>query len=154
MRWLPVAVLEPADLEARARMLEAATLAGIAIDNAGTAIAHNIGHALGSLAQVPHGRAVAIGMGATLAWNVEADPQRYAGVARAMGVVGGPADLPAAFLEFVRAVGVDLAVPGVAAPALAGQMARPENAAMLASNPRPVEPGMLARHAEAALSLA
>jgi len=152
--YLPVAFATPADLEARARLLEAATLAGIAIDNAGTAIAHNIGHALGSLAPVPHGRAVAIGMCATLAWNVESHPDVYAPVAVAMGIAGGASELPAAFLRFVRDVGIDLHVRDVQAEALAKQMAQPENAAMLASNRRAATPDDLLRHAEAALALA
>jgi alcohol dehydrogenase class IV len=48
-RHLIRAVEAPADLQARAGMQRAATLAGIGIDNCGTAIAHNIGHALASL---------------------------------------------------------------------------------------------------------
>lgn len=151
--WLPTAVRDPANLEARARMLEAATLAGVAIDNAGTAIAHNIGHALGSLAPVPHGRAVAIGMCATLAWNVEAEPAAYAGAARAFGLAS-PFDLPAAFNSFVREVGVDLSVTGVEAGRLARQMAEPENAAMLRANRREATAADLRTHAEAALTLA
>ncbi len=152
-KYLPVAMTAPTDLEARARLLEAATLAGIAIDNAGTAIAHNIGHALGSLAPVPHGRAVAIGMCATLAWNVEAHPDVYDPVADAMGVAGGASELPAAFLRFVRDVGIDLHVADVPAAVLARQMAQPENAAMLASNRRAASPDDLLRHSQAALAL-
>jgi alcohol dehydrogenase class IV len=151
--WLPAALRDPTDLTARARLLEAATLAGIAIDNAGTAIAHNIGHALGSVAGVPHGRAVAIGMAATLAWNVEAEPEVYAPVARAMGI-GDPAQLADGFIAFVRAAGVDLRIPDLTAAALAHQMAQPENAAMLRANRRPSTDADLLRHAHAALSLA
>ena len=147
------AIAEPSNLEARAKLLEAATLAGIAIDNAGTAIAHNIGHALGSLAHIPHGRAVAVGMCATLAWNVETDPDIYAPVADAMGVAGGANALPPAFLDFVRSVGIDLQLPNVAADALAQQMGQPENAAMLASNRRKATPQDLLSHAQAALAL-
>lgn len=151
--WLPAALRDPQDLTARARLLEAATLAGVAIDNAGTAIAHNIGHALGSLAGTPHGRAVAIGMAATLAWNVEAEPEAYAAVATAMGLAS-PDGLADGFADFVRAAGVDLQVQGLEAQALAHQMAQPENAAMLRANRRPSTPDDLLRHAQAALSLA
>jgi alcohol dehydrogenase class IV len=153
-RWLPIAVAEPSNLVARAGMLEAATLAGVAIDNAGTAIAHNVGHALGSIAGVPHGRAVAIGMAATLAWNVDADPDVYAPVADAMGVAGGAAALADAFLDFVRQVGVDLALPGLQAERLAAQMDAAENAAMLRSNRRPVAVDDLRLHANAVVALA
>ena len=51
-------------------MQEAAFLAGIAIDNCGTGVAHSIGHALGSLYHIPHGISVAVGLRAALEWNV------------------------------------------------------------------------------------
>ena len=53
-------------------------LAGMAIDGGGTGIAHAIGHALGTLAHVPHGVAVAIGLGAALDWNVDGGDGAYA----------------------------------------------------------------------------
>ena len=80
------AVASPGDLAARAALQWAAALAGVAIDNCGTAIAHNIGHALASLRPVHHGRAVAVGMLATLPWNVADDPGgRFAAVAALLG---------------------------------------------------------------------
>ena len=77
---------EPGNLEARAAVQWAAALAGIGIDNAGTAIAHTIGHAMASLRPIHHGRAVGVAMLATLGWNAEQDPHgRFAAVAEAMG---------------------------------------------------------------------
>ena len=67
----------PTDLDARQAMQEAALLAGLAIDGGGTGIAHSIGHALGTLAHVPHGVAVAIGLAAALDWNVAGAPEAY-----------------------------------------------------------------------------
>jgi alcohol dehydrogenase class IV len=138
-RHLVRAVCEPSDLEARSAMLLAATLAGIGIDNAGTAIAHNIGHALGSLRPIHHGRAVALGMLATLDWNACDDDGRYAAAAEAMGVD----ELPTGFERLLREVGlpVDLREEGfddVTPERLAAQMARPENRAMRVSNLRAV----------------
>ena len=75
---LPIAVTQPDDLDARQAMQEAAFLAGLAIDGGGTGIAHSIGHALGTLAHVPHGVAVAIGLAAALEWNVDGAPGAYA----------------------------------------------------------------------------
>ena len=80
------AVAQPHNLDARGGMLHAACLAGIAIDNAGTAIAHNIAHALASMVAIHHGRAVAIGMLATLEWNVSFAPETYRPVATALGL--------------------------------------------------------------------
>src|SRR5262249_2734713 len=81
---LPRAVDSPGDLAARQGMQEAALLAGMAIDNCGTGIAHSIGHALGSLYHVPHGVAVAIGLRAALPWNVSGAGEAYEVAAAAL----------------------------------------------------------------------
>ncbi len=135
-RWLRRAVAEPDDLDARSAMLLAAAYAGVGIDNAGTALAHNIGHALGSLTPIHHGRAVGIAMLATLDWCCEADDGRCAAAARAFG---GDAPLPQAFADLAAGVGLDRSLPaGISAERLAAQMARPENAAMRQSNRREI----------------
>ncbi len=150
---LPRAVERGDDLDARGAMLLAACHAGIAIDNAGTALAHCAGHALGSLAPVHHGRAVALAMAATLGWVMEGEEARFAGVADAFGV--RPGDLPAAFADFVRALPVD-PLPRdderLTAPALTAQMAKTENRAMRASTAREVADGDLAEIAELVLA--
>ena len=71
---LPAAVADGSDLRARAALQEAAYLAGTAIDGCGTGMAHAVGHALGSLYQVPHGVAVAVGLEAALTWSIEGAP--------------------------------------------------------------------------------
>jgi alcohol dehydrogenase class IV len=142
VKHLPRAVETPTDLTARAGLQWAATLAGVAIDNCGTAIAHNIGHALASLRPIHHGRAVGLALRATLEWSVEGDDGRYAAVAAAMGEAAQAQGLPGAFDRLLRAVGVKVTLSGeghdITAAQLATQMARPENEAMLRSNHRPV----------------
>jgi alcohol dehydrogenase class IV len=129
-------------LKARACMQRAATLAGIGIDNCGTAIAHNIGHALASLRPVHHGRAVGLALRATLAWNVADDGDgRFAAVAEAMGEPAAAARVPAAFERLLRQSGIKVSLAGEGYDAilpedLALQMARPENEAMRRSNRR------------------
>jgi len=141
VRYLPTAVAEPGNLAARAVLQWAAALAGIAIDNGGTAIAHNIGHALASLRPVQHGRAVGVAMLASLPWNVADDPEgRFATVARLLGGAGA-ADLPAAYERLLRSVGVKVSLAGeghdaISAEQLASQMGNEENAAMRRSNRR------------------
>lgn len=157
VKHLPRAVAAPGDITARAGMQWAATLAGIGIDNCGTAIAHNIGHALASLRPVHHGRAVGLGMLATLSWNIEGDDGRYAAVAEAMGAGRSAAALPAAFERLLRQVELKVALSGegydgIAAETLAAQMAKPENEAMRKSNRRDVGERDLARFAETVLS--
>lgn len=131
------AVAQPDNLAARGGMLHAACLAGVAIDNAGTAIAHNIAHALASLTPIHHGRAVAIGMRASLGWNLKAAPETYRAVTEALGL-----DTPAVFADwFARLVddcGIDMTITGLTVDQLARQMLAPENAPMLAANIRTV----------------
>ncbi len=85
---LEKAVKEPENLEARGEVLLGSCLAGIAIDNCGTAIAHNISHALAALAPVHHGLATALGFELTLPWLVEADTTELDAAARACGLAG------------------------------------------------------------------
>ncbi len=137
VRHLPAAVPRPGDLDARLRMLTAACLAGMAIDNAGTALAHNIGHALGSLMPLHHGKAVAIAMEATLPWVIEGNREAFANVADAFGIGPDPDALPATFSALIDEVGLDRRLPQAVDPAaLATRMASPENAAMRASTAR------------------
>lgn len=156
MRHLETAVSRPADIPARAGMQLAAAFAGIAIDNAGTAIGHNIGHALGSLRPIHHGRAVGVAMVATLAWNVADDDGAFAAVAEAMGLGRDAAAVPAAFERLMRATGVRISLSGefdgVTPAMLAAQMARPENEAMRRSNRRAPDDADMLRFAGAVLS--
>ncbi len=151
VRHLPRAVEMPDDLEARGGMQIAAALAGIAIDNSGTGVAHAMGHALGAIGPVHHGRAVGLCLRAALDWNVEADPARHAPVAVAMGVPAeGRAvdelarDLPAAFDAFLRRVGLQISLgPDGLSSADAARLAEvtmaPENKAMRDTNIREIQ---------------
>lgn len=155
-RNLLQAVDHPSDLEARAALQLAAALAGIAIDNAGTAIAHTIGHALASLRPVHHGRAVGLAMLATLAWNIQGDDGRFGAVSAAMGH-GTLLALPDAFETLLRRSGVKVSLAGegydqVTPAAFAARMAAPENAPMRRSNRRPVGDEDLLRFAETMLT--
>jgi alcohol dehydrogenase class IV len=152
---LEAAVGDGRNLAAREAMQRAAALAGIAIDNCGTAIAHTVGHALASLRPIHHGRAVALGLMASLRWNMEGDDGRFEAAARAMGAASAAA-LPQAFEALVRASGLTVSLAeefaGVTPALLAAQMARPENAAMRRSNRRASTDSDLLTIAETVLS--
>jgi alcohol dehydrogenase class IV len=156
-RHLERAVSHPTDLEAREALQRAAMLAGIAIDNAGTAIAHNIGHAMGSLRKIHHGRAVGIAMLASLPWNIESDDGRFAACGAAMGAEASATAFVSAYERLLRASGVAVSVSrefeGITADELSRQMARPENASMRASNARETSEKDLANLAERVLAL-
>jgi alcohol dehydrogenase class IV len=59
--WLPRAVLDGSDLEARSQMLMASHLAGVGqASGTGVGLVHALGHALGMRGQVAHGTALAV----------------------------------------------------------------------------------------------
>jgi alcohol dehydrogenase class IV len=143
------AVAEPGDIIARDALQRASFLAGIAIDNAGTAIAHNIGNAMGSLRKIHHGRAVGVAMLASLPWNSEGDDGRWADCATAIGAKPSATAFIDTYERLLRGSGVTISVAdefaGLSADILAQQMSRPENASMRASNQRSTSPDDL-RH--------
>ena len=59
-QYLPRAVKDGNDMEAREKMANAATIAGIAFINSLTSMAHGTGHALGGVFHTPHGRTVGL----------------------------------------------------------------------------------------------
>ena len=133
------AVNEPANIEARGKMLLGSAYAGIGIDNCGTALAHNISHAMGSLAPIMHGRATGIAMYATIEWAAEGNKEAFAKVADAMGAKSAVA----AYRELTRATGMKLSLEGdgldlLRPERLAEKMAAPENAPMRTGTARTV----------------
>jgi alcohol dehydrogenase len=105
---LETAVKSPDDIEARGAMLLGSCYAGIGIDNCGTALAHNISHAIADLAPVPHGRATGLAMLATIDWVVEGNPAAFDHVAQAMGT----GDAVKAYDRLVRATGIKVTLAG------------------------------------------
>ena len=123
------------DIEARGAMLLASTYAGIGIDNCGTALAHNISHAMAALAPIAHGRATGLAMLATIAWVAEGAPQAFSGIARAMGEPPVAESAVRTFARLVRSSGIKIALDGEGFALdrpefLAEQMAAAENAPM------------------------
>ena len=146
-RHLPDVMANPGDLTARAGLQYAACLAGIGIDNTGTALAHNIGHAIGTLAHLHHGRAVALAMQATLGWVSAEDPDgRFAAIASLLG-----GNLLSGFAGLVRIAGIAPGIPGITPAALAAEMAAPDNAPMRNSTRREVRDADLLPLAEMVL---
>lgn len=141
VRALETAVREPGNLAARGDVLLGSCYAGIAIDNCGTAIAHNISHALAGLGPVHHGLATALGFEASLAWLVEARTADLDAAARACGLASAEA-LPDFVSGWMDRLGITRSLPaafaGVAAAALAAEMRAPENQPMRRSTIRDV----------------
>ena len=136
-------------------MLVGSAYAGIGIDNCGTALAHNISHAMGSLAPIMHGRATGIAMYATIDWVIEGARAPFAAVADAMGAK----DAASAYKQLVRETGMTISLDGAGLDLsrpelLAEKMAAPENAPMRTGTARKVEDADLVKLAKLALSAA
>ena len=128
---LLTAIQEPGNITARGAMLLGSTYAGIGIDNCGTALAHNISHAMGAIAPIMHGRATAIAMYATIDWVEEGAREAFAAVANSMGVK----DARQGFKNLVQQSGLKLSLKedgldGSSLPQLIEKMQAPENAPM------------------------
>jgi acetaldehyde dehydrogenase/alcohol dehydrogenase len=60
--WLPKACANGADLIAREKMQNAATIAGLGFGNSNTSLCHALAHTLGATFNIPHGRSVGIAL--------------------------------------------------------------------------------------------
>ena len=94
-QYLPRAVEDGSDMEARERMHNAATCAGLGFGNSMASIAHAMGHVLGAVFHVPHGRAVGLFLPYTVEFIAREAPDRFAELARLLGLTEGEGE-PAA----------------------------------------------------------
>jgi alcohol dehydrogenase class IV len=83
--YLPRAVADGSDMQARERMHNAATCAGLGFGNALASLAHAMGHTLGALFHIPHGRAVSIFLPYTIEFGAPEAPERFADLAALVG---------------------------------------------------------------------
>lgn len=84
--YLPRAVANGQDKEAREKMHNAACVAGLGFGNALAAMAHAMGHSLGAVFHMPHGRAVGLVLPYTVEFTGEMMADRYADIARLIGL--------------------------------------------------------------------
>jgi alcohol dehydrogenase class IV len=82
--YLPRAVADGKDAEAREKMANAAAIAGLGFGNAMAALAHAMGHALGAVFHQPHGRCVGMYLPYTIEFVARRGDGRYADIAHAL----------------------------------------------------------------------
>jgi alcohol dehydrogenase class IV len=114
---LEKAIDQPEDLDVRCKLLIASTLAGMALDGAGAGLAHSIGHALGTIAGIHHGRAVALALDVVFPNNATTAIEAHAQIAAALGVqsrTAPPESLAKmgaqAFSDFIRRTGIAISL--------------------------------------------
>ena len=83
-QYLPKAVKDGSDTEARERMHNAACIAGIGFINSLAALAHATGHSLGAVFHTPHGRAVGLFLPYTIEFVGDAREELWAEIAHAL----------------------------------------------------------------------
>jgi alcohol dehydrogenase class IV len=165
-QYIVRAVSDPGDMEARERMMFAATLAGIGFGNAGVHVPHAMSYAVAGLVPeyrapdyparepiVPHGMAVIVNAPSVFRYTAGANPERHLHAARLLGGdatasdLGEAGDALAERIEaLMRATGMPNGVGGVgferkdAAALSAGAAAQRR---LLSNAPRPVGPAEL-----------
>ena len=144
--YLPRAVADGADREARAQLLLAAHLAGTGMARTGLGLCHAIGHAIGGRFNVPHGEALSLVLPGVLRFNTAVRKDRIADLAFPLGAgrTGRSAAWNAAaaieaVAALIAALGLGLLPAGVALteadfPQLAADALDDE---VLANTPRP-----------------
>jgi alcohol dehydrogenase len=84
--YLPRAVADGTDLEARAELLLASHVAGVGFSHTGLGLVHGIAHPLGGRFDIPHGLALALVIGGVLRVNRAVREERLARASFALGV--------------------------------------------------------------------
>lgn len=113
-KYLPVAVEEPTNADARNGMAVAQYIAGMAFSNVGLGLVHGMAHPMGSLFDVPHGVANALLLPTIMEFNMPACLDKYPEIAKAMGVdISGMTRVQAsqAACEAVKALSVRVGIP-------------------------------------------
>jgi alcohol dehydrogenase class IV len=85
-KYLPRAYRNPEDKEAKEKMHNAATMAGMSFGNSQVGIAHAMGHSLGAIFHIPHGRSVDLFLAYSIEYSAREAMDRYADIARAIGI--------------------------------------------------------------------
>lgn len=84
--WLPIAVDDGSNLEARSQLLLGSHLAGVAFSVAGLGMCHALGHPLSAVLHQAHGQTLTTMLPHVMGFNMPVRTARYAAVADALGV--------------------------------------------------------------------
>ncbi|MEM3726538.1 MAG: iron-containing alcohol dehydrogenase [Candidatus Bathyarchaeia archaeon] len=85
-KYLPRSYKNSQDKEAKEKMHYAATMAGLAFSNSQICLAHAMGHALGALFKIPHGRSVAAVLKCAMEYMAKVAMDRFGVLANAIGI--------------------------------------------------------------------
>jgi alcohol dehydrogenase class IV len=106
-KWLPIAVREPLNLQARGGMLVGSCLAGVAFLK-GLGMVHAISHMIGAEFDTQHGLANAVVLPVVLRFNLPGQESKVRCMAQAMGLQNSS---NAEFISYVEAVLDEIKIP-------------------------------------------
>ena len=158
--WLPTAVADGGNIDARAQMLLGSHLSGLALSVSGLGLVHGIAHAVTAHTGAVHGIALSAVLTAVMEFNLATSTAEYAQLAVDLGVASPAAADAEAARSGVRAVEALVAEVGTyrslgqlgCAPDLVPQLVRTTLAdAVTGNTPRLPSPEELADLLEAAL---
>ena len=113
--WLPKAVANGNDMDARDKMHMASLQAGIAFCNGRLGLVHGPAHDIGAVFHIPHGRANAFMLCPAFAWSYSPRKERFARLATELGISGRgnrgkTENLLSRLDELKQSVGIPLAI--------------------------------------------
>jgi alcohol dehydrogenase len=103
-KYLPIAMKDGKNIEARSNMSFAAMAAGYAFQDSMTHLAHAVGHTLGSMYHIPHGNACGVCLGEISEYIADTVPDGIKLIANAMGLKtnGTPAAIGKEIKDTIR----------------------------------------------------
>jgi alcohol dehydrogenase len=117
-RWLPAAVRDGNNLQAREYLALASNYAGIAFNESGVHLGHSVAHALGHLYHIPHGICCALVTPAVIEFTAKTHPEKMKRAGEAMGRsvrTDDPAEIGCQVAGHVRALLGETGIPSLAA---------------------------------------
>ncbi|WP_070965907.1 iron-containing alcohol dehydrogenase [Vibrio sonorensis] len=146
--WLPVAVKDGQNIEARAALADAQFLAGMSFNSAGLGAVHALAHQPGATHNLPHGVCNAILLPIVCEFNAEAFPEAFRRVAEAMGGdTSNLSDEQAADLavSLIRKLSEEVQIPtgfkalGIEKQDISGWIQKALDDVCMGGNPRPMD---------------
>ncbi|MBI4551304.1 MAG: iron-containing alcohol dehydrogenase [Candidatus Latescibacteria bacterium] len=109
---------QPDNAPAREGMMLAATQGGMAFSNSSVCLVHGMSRPIGALFHLPHGLSNAVLLPAVTRFSLSGAPERYAKVARTLGVAGETESVAAAgrkLIDALERLNADLGIPRLSA---------------------------------------
>jgi alcohol dehydrogenase class IV len=112
IKYLPRAYRNGKDEEAREKMHNAASIAGLGFGNSMASLAHSAGHSLGALFHIPHGKAVGLFLPYSIEFAADISAENYAEIVQFMSLESNSDKSAATILvESIRRLALELNQP-------------------------------------------